>query len=298
MTLFLSKSLGSTECSDTPVNSFMGLHLSGSNSQRTAAVILKLDKSHKIPEIDGVYEKIGSIGSIFSDERLLTIIVNKNLEQAIFTDVPLSLPPCGLCERPVCPGVVKCHDLAVAYMLRLSHDNRNSKKRRKKRPLNPQSQRLWDMAHLDDERFSGIDHSYNSGRSSLNIRIKALMKRIRSIDKQHELFETSVPHVLAVLAFDFSFSRESCINYRCFEEGFAHRERILRELALRSWVKFSSEGEKERIAGSVDIFHAFICALVNTFYHSRMVTEPPDEVYSSQGWVYLPKINEDQKPSP
>ena len=294
MTLFLSNKLGSGDSPEAPANLFLGLHLSGSNSQRTAAVILKHDKTQKAPEIEGVYEKIGSIGSIFSDERLLTIIVNKTLRRVIFTDVPLSLPPCGLCERPVCPGVVECHDLAVAYMLRLSQTSRNPQKRRKKRPLNPQSQRLWDMAHLDDDRFTGLDPSYNSGKSSLYIRIKAFKKRILALSKQHELLETSVPHVLAVLAADFGFPKESCLRYRSFDRGLSHREKIFSEFVKRSWVKSSSDDLKERVVSSVDVFHAFICSFLNTFYHNKMVTQPPDEVYTSQGWIYLPQDDSNQ----
>ncbi|MFK7822530.1 MAG: hypothetical protein AB8G05_00110 [Oligoflexales bacterium] len=291
MALLLSNKLDSIDCLNTPASFFLGLHLSGSNSQRTAAVILNLDKTQKIPEIGGVYEKIGSIGSIFSDERLLTIIVNTDLEREIFTDVPLSLPPCGLCERPVCPGVIECHDLAVAYMLKLSQSNRTLKKGRKKRPINPQSQRLWDVAHLDDDRFRGIDLSYNSGKSSPNIRIKAFKKRLLALQKQHELLETSVPHVLAVLASNFGLSKESCLNYRCFENGSLHREKIFAELVARSWIKPSTGELEERISHSVDVFHAFICSLVNTFYHQKMLTKPPDEVYTSQGWIYLPHID-------
>ena len=291
MAPLLSNNHGSKDYLKAPANFFLGLHLSGSNSQRTAAVILKVDKSQKIPEIGGVYEKIGSIGSIFSDERLLTIIANTDLQREIFTDVPLSLPPCGLCERPICPGVVKCHDLAVAYMLKISQSSRTPRKGRKKRPINPQSQRLWDVAHLEDERFRGVDLSYNSGKSSPNIRIKALKKRLLSLQKQHELLETSVPHVLAVLASDFGFSKESCLDYRSFENGYLHREKVFAELVARSWIKPRNDEIEEGVLHSVDIFHAFICALVNTFYCQKKLTSPPDDVYSSQGWIYLPEAD-------
>lgn len=292
MTPYLSKNLGSLDGHETSASSFLGLHLSGSNSQRTAAVILNIEESEKIPSIEGVYEKIGSIGSIFSDERLLTIIVNKDLRREIFADVPLSLPPCGLCERPICPGVLECEDLAVAYMLRLSQSNRTPEKKRRKRPLNPQSQRLWDTAHMDDERFKGIEPSYNSGKTSLYIRVKAFKKRMVALSKNHELLETSVPHVLAVLASDFGFSEESCRNYRSFENGAIYREEIFREIVARSWLKPSVSELEERICSSIDVFHAFICALVNTLFHQNMVARPPDEVYGSQGWIYLPEAPE------
>ena len=156
-----------------------GIHISGSNSLRTAIVILKIADGHASLGLEAVYEKIGSIGSQFSDDRLVEIIRHQRTT-SLFVDSPLTLPPCGMCQRSICPGVLRCEDLSVAYMLKLDRTKTVVGKKRNKRPINPQSQRLWDVNNRASY-FKDCEASYNSTKIPLYIRSIALQKRLQAI---------------------------------------------------------------------------------------------------------------------
>src|SRR4051812_37782130 len=84
---------------------FVGIHLSGSNAHKTACVILQGTPLFEPLRVSKLYEKIGSSGSLFSDERLVEILLRETPVETVFVDCPLTVPPCVACERAVCPGV-------------------------------------------------------------------------------------------------------------------------------------------------------------------------------------------------
>src|SRR5262249_33428731 len=133
---------------DTQLPSCAGVHLSGPNANKTALAVLVGDPRKSPLKIAKVYEKIGAFGTLFSDERLAHILTLDGPFAEVFIDCPLTVPPCVACQRPMCPGVVKCDDVSVAYMLAISSKVRR-RGARKARPVNPQSQRLWDVMQLD-----------------------------------------------------------------------------------------------------------------------------------------------------
>ena len=276
---------------------YLGIHLAGSNSSRTAAVVVHVKNHEPCLVIDEVYEKICSFGSIFSDDRLLALISHKNLVEKAFIDIPLSLPPCGLCTRQICPGVTSCIDLAVAYISKLDAGRRSQGTRKKRRPLNPQSQRLWDVIFHQDERFVGLEPPYNAGKCQ-SVRVQALAKRLRSYHSNFQLLETSVPHVFAVFAHDFGFPKESCKLYRKFEQGSQHRHILLEEFLARGWLTAkTSEATLNSFVLSLDLFNAFICAVMNAWFSRGLLTHPPERLFEQQGWVYLPRYSPSNRES-
>ena len=97
------------------------------------------------------FGKIGGVGRLFSDERLFEIIRQFRPDEVVI-DCPVTEPPCVTCQRPRCPGVDACEDLAVAYMQSLVIGSEQGRKR--KRPLNPQTQRIWDVTQWSRNRPS------------------------------------------------------------------------------------------------------------------------------------------------
>ncbi len=122
----------------------IGIHLSGPNSHKTSIVCLEGDLHHEPLTVVKVYEKIGSFGSLFSDDRIVEMIRHLGPAEEAFVDCPLTVPPCVACVRSSCPGVKGCEDITVAYMMHLASLIDQTKGKRRK-PLNPQSQRLWDV---------------------------------------------------------------------------------------------------------------------------------------------------------
>lgn len=248
-----------------------------------------------------VYERIGSFGSLFSDERLLDLLVHGGPFGEVFIDCPLSVPPCVACTRLSCPGVISCEDVSVAYMLRAGSQLRR-RGAAKARPLNPQSQRLWDVYQLE-VRTEGDrpEPSYSANLAPLVTRAVTLQKRLRGAKSRIQLRETSVPHALQSLSETLGLSPQTFQTYRRFEGGQTVRRRILERLVSLGWIQLdfdlreSNQGDDpptlEQLAHSPETFHAFIAAFVAAVHASGMTAHPPSTYAKEEGWVYIPEFN-------
>ncbi len=271
---------------------YAGLHLSGSNASKTAMVVLE-GRSFETPlVIRQVYEKIGSFGSLFSDERLLEALVHTGPFAHVFTDCPLTVPPCVACTRPVCPGAVKCEDVAVAVMLNVSNRLR-SKGGKRSRPVNPQSQRLWDVLRLDSELEERAEPSYSANLAPLVARARSLQRRLNAVEPKIVLKETSVASALEMLRPGLRFKSNAKILYRNFENGRVHREQVMAALERNRWIQFCPDSgeQKESVLAHVECFEAFICALVGALHDAGLTANQPTGFIESEGWVFLPDMS-------
>ena len=277
---------------DSRPRRYAGLHLSGSNASKTAMVVLE-GRSFETPlVIRQVYEKIGSFGSLFSDERLLEALVHTGPFDHVFTDCPLTVPPCVACTRPVCPGAVKCEDVAVAVMLNVSNRLR-SKGGKRSRPVNPQSQRLWDVLRLDSESEDRTEPSYSANLAPLVARARSLQRRLNAVEPKIVLKETSVASALETLRPGLRFKSNSKILYRNFENGRKFREQVMTALERNHWIQFGPEAKdfKESILAHIECFEAFICALVGALHSAGLTANQPAGFIESEGWVFLPDVS-------
>ncbi|MCX6116767.1 MAG: hypothetical protein NT027_04445 [Proteobacteria bacterium] len=181
-----------------------GLHLSGANARKSAVVLLQLHRpseDHAALNISllSVYEKIGSSGSLFSDDRILNILSGASRIVEAIVDCPLTEPPCVSCVRPVCPGAVRCEDVSVAMML--SHESQRGRKgAHKLRPVNPQQQRLWDIMYARHGAFGNLEPSYSANMAPLVVRARTLARRLKSELPDLSLRETNIAILVAQLA--------------------------------------------------------------------------------------------------
>lgn len=283
---------------------FAGVHLSGSNANKTSLVILEGPTPGAAPspqsgawpyplKIVKVYEKIGSFGSLFSDERLAQLLTIDGPFAHVFIDCPLTVPPCVACVRPVCPGAVKCDDVSVAYMLKVSSRLRR-RGARKARPINPQSQRLWDVLQLDTERAERLEPSYSANLAPLVARARTLQRRLNSLSPRIELRETSVSNVLEVLEASLRFPQDIKMLYRSFEDGLASREEVIDRLLAMGWLEGDDDVVNfEQLSNSVETFHAFVCAWVGAMHHLHLTRARPVNYVDGEGWVHLPELAKD-----
>lgn len=275
---------------------FAGLHLSGSNTSKTAMVVLEGSAFDSPLLIRQVYEKIGSFGSLFSDERLIEALVHTGPFAQVFTDCPLTLPPCVACTRPVCPGALKCEDVSVAVMLSLSNRLR-SKGGKRFRPVNPQSQRLWDVMRLELNADERAEPSYSANMAPLVTRARSLQRRLNAVSPEMVLKETSVSGALDALRPLLQLKSNIKILYRNFERGRELREKIFAAMEKSRWLKVSSVDEstaamEEKVLGSVEAFQAFICAFVGALHASGLTIDQPAGFVETEGWVYLPSVSD------
>lgn len=289
---------------------FAGVHLSGSNANKTSLVVLEgpsLAAGAHGPEAEGgespaplkigkVYEKIGSFGSLFSDERLVEILAHGGPFAEVFIDCPLTAPPCVACTRPVCPGAVKCEDVSVAYMLKVSGRLRR-RGARKARPINPQSQRLWDVLQLDRLEAQGaerLEPSYSANLAPMVARSRTLQRRLNGLLPKIELKETNVGSALEMMRRPLALPDAVRVLYRNFEGGLACRREVVESMIERRWLDVGDglvgEDVLDTLSRSVETFHAFVSAWVAALHHLGMTTERPEAYVEGEGWVHLPEL--------
>jgi hypothetical protein len=269
---------------------YAGVHLAGPNANKTALAMLRGDPRASPLKIGKVYEKIGAFGTLFSDERLVGILTHNGPFAGVFVDCPLTVPPCVACQRPVCPGAVKCDDVSVAYMLSISSKVRRQGAR-KARPVNPQSQRLWDVLQLDTERDERLEPSYSANLAPLVTRARTLQRRLNGLTPRIELRETSVGNALELLRAPLALDRGIRVSYRNFEEGRDRREEVIERMLERGWIEEPDDSEDlDALSRSVEGFHAFVSAWVAALHGAGLTTEAPRGFGDGEGWVHLPAL--------
>lgn len=269
---------------------FAGLHLAGPNANKTALVVLRGRPGVGPLAIEQVYHRIGSYGGLFSDERLVEILTRTGPFAQVFVDCPLTVPPCVSCQRPVCPGAMQCEDVSVAYMLAISSKVRR-RGARKARPVNPQSQRLWDVLQLESPNGERLEPSYSANLAPLVTRARTLQRRLNSLDQAIELQETSVVNTLERLAVALKLSPNMKLAYRNFEEGLENRRQIARRMVDRGWLHEDPEEIEDAVA-SVESFHALISAWVGALRQVGLTGKKPRGFIAGEGWVHLPELTE------
>lgn len=280
---------------DRAAPQFAGVHLSGANAHKTALAVLSGELFETPLKIVKVYEKIGSFGSLFSDERLVEILTHGGPFAEVFVDCPLTLPPCVACQRPHCPGAVQCEDVSVAYMLAISTKLRR-RGARKARPVNPQSQRLWDVLRLAQDQAAGegrLEPSFSANMAPLVARARTLQRRLNALAPRVTLRETSVGHALEAVRELLELPDDVRQTYRRFEDGLDQRAAILEAMIDAGWIEDEADPETiEQLVGSVETFHAFVGALVGAFYAEGQTEAPPADYVVGEGWVHVPDVEE------
>jgi hypothetical protein len=282
---------------------FLGIHLSGPNCPKTAAVFLRLTPKGYL-SLDQVYEKIGPKGNLFSDDRLMQILQNYSKISAIIVDQPLSMPPCVACQRPQCPGVVGCDDLVVASMMKIAgHLQKVAPS--KNRVINPQTQRLWDVMQLEKNKTQSQEHwepTYQGHLAPLVTRALVLKKRISTFLPSVPFLETSVKIALMEAFSLLELDKNYLKAYKNFEIGHDVRKKVIEKILGSSLLNAAALGPKQSLAyasviESVECFQAFICAWVGVLQAQGFVPLRPEFFPASEGWVYLPVLEHEKSSS-
>lgn len=277
---------------------FLGIHLSGPNCPKTAAVFLSLTPTGHL-SLEQVYEKIGPKGNLFSDDRLMQILKSFPSIASVVVDQPLSLPPCVACQRPQCPGVVRCDDLVVASMMKIAAQLQKTAPS-KNRVVNPQTQRLWDVMQIEKNKTTGQEcdePTYQGHLAPLVTRALVLKKRISTSYPAIPLFETSVKIALTKASPLLKLEKTYVKAYKNFEVGREVRQKIIQTLLAPSPKEQASLDSKQNslnslVADSVECFQAFICAWVGVLKAQGIVPQRPESFPSSESWVYLPEVED------
>ncbi len=261
-----------------------GIHLAGPNSTKTTVVIMTGRPWEGNLKINAVLDRMGALHRLFSDDRLFDFL-RMEAPDRVMIDSPLTVPPCVACTRPLCPGVNACEDIAVAYMQKLAESSAGRKRRR---VMNPQTQRIWDVKEWFQWAPSLQEPTYSANKAPLVVRAMTLQRRLNSLPRPIRLWETSVPHAVSCLVDQWGLDRELAYQYRAFEVGRDRRTSLLEALHERG---FLEEDDIDEVAASVESFSAAVAAIVAAFELYGFCSRPDNAFFLEQGWVYLPELS-------
>lgn len=289
--------MSQSEIEKSVVQTFLGLHLAGPNSEKSAIVAMKKNTYNRYVILEA-HEKIGSFGNLYSDDRILSIVEGLSPNSNIFTDAPLGAPPCVTCQLEACPGTSECDDVSVAYLLSLTNKFRELKKPRKKKPFNPQSHRVWDALNLIDGVPFSQEPSYSANRSPLYFRASVFRKRLAGLDASYSLKEASVlKSLFALLNYCSNFTQSEFFDssldftsYKSFELGREVRSHIL-EIFIEASLVDLSQTHQVMLEKNLQLFNAYICSLVACLFAENKTTYPPEEFRGIDNWVYSPSFD-------
>lgn len=269
-----------------------GIHLAGPNSTKTTLVIMTGHLGEGNLKISGIYDRMGTVNRLFSDDRLFEVLKTE-VPDRVMIDSPLSVPPCVACTRPKCPGVNACEDIAVAYMQKMVDTQAG---RKKKRPMNPQTQRIWDLKEWYHWHPSLQEPTYSSNKAPLVVRSLTLQRRLNNLEPPLVLLETSIPHALSLFVEQLALPKDLAYQYRAFGVGREKRSEILRKLVD---ARLLDPAIPPEVSATIETFSACIAAIVASMEQSDRVSQPENEFFREQGWVYLPKLGrEDPQEAP
>jgi hypothetical protein len=185
---------------------------------------------------------------------------------------------------------VQCEDVSVAYMLAISSKIRR-RGARKARPINPQSQRLWDVMQLDRSGLERMEPSYSANLAPLVTRARTLQRRLNALQPMVELKETSIANTLEAIRTTLKLPNSVRLEYRSFETGLENRREILERMVGKGWIKEDWDAELyDLVTRSVECFHAFLAAWVGALHHAGLTSTRPTGYVDGEGWVFLPEV--------
>ena len=258
---------------------WLGLHLAGVNAPKSAVVVAALEDG--VSKIINIIDRVGPLGKVTADERLLEIISQCRPSDVIFVDAPMGSPPCVTCLEAVCPGAISCSDVRVAYISSLAQ-----KAGARRRPIDPQVHRVWDVLQMQNKKF--VDPTYTPNHAPLVIRAQVLEKRLRLMNPSLRFKETHVTLALMRLGQVLKISEPELKQFRKFENGLKIRQKILTSMT-ESRLVLLSPSQFEKVSQSLEVFLAFVSAWLCVQDFLDRLMPPPRQYPSGESWVWLPK---------
>lgn len=269
---------------------FAGIHLSGPNTPKTSVVFWRQSAPGQPISLAQVYEKIGPKGNRFSDDRLSQILFETPDLVTVVVDQALSAPPCVACQRPKCPGVIRCDDLGVASMMAVAAKIQPIA-HFKNQVINPQTHRLWDLLQVEKALIAKKirpEPTYQANLAPLVTRAQVLKKRLHAERPHVSLLETSVKMVLSTMAQPWGYQETITSQYRNFERGRKTRDAIVTKMLAA--VASDRPGDLvSLVSQSVETFHAFLSGWIAVLNRLGQTTTKPETFTDTEGWVCLPQ---------
>jgi hypothetical protein len=139
---------------------------------------------------------------------------------------------------------------------------------------------------------SKIEPSIHANIYPLVIRARTFERRVRAANPGLQVFETSMTHLLKVIAPILGVSPQDLEHkYRHFGTGKQIRQQVLGAMVKAGWLVPCSKDVPDLhtvVAESVENFQAFMCSWVSALYVWGQTSQRPKDFVDHEGWVFLP----------
>jgi hypothetical protein len=132
--------------------------------------------------------------------------------------------------------------------------------------------------------------TFSANLAPLVTRARTLQRRLNALDPQILLRETQISTALEALRRPLGLPDGVKLEYRRFETGLAVRELVIEAMVGQRLLAPLRSDIVAQIAGSVEVFHAFIAAVVGSLHLAGLTSNKPESFREVDGWVHLPNL--------
>jgi hypothetical protein len=265
------------------------MDLSGGRNSKTSLAILEFYPKERKTFLLDIREGFEPDLGVTRDERLI-----QNLRELAPTllaaNVPTSFPPCVTCQKK-CPLPRNCHVPEVKWMREWS---RRKLQHREWTPYTQRAIELWVRSefieHLPKEVRPDLDETLGGSKAPLTSRMNFLKRHLVG----PEVLEVWPKISLLLLARRLRIPKRVLVKVRDLEYGASARQEILDTLCATSSL-FIYEGDQRRLAESLGVFDAFLCAWVGLLHHLKLTEARPTKFPRRATWLTFPQVNEDSR---
>ncbi|MBS1959694.1 MAG: hypothetical protein JST80_09505 [Bdellovibrionales bacterium] len=281
---------------------YLGLELSGAkNAKTTIAVLEYYPKEKKVFLLD-IHSGIGADQTVNSDEALIDTILDHSkgsTQMKMGVSVPLTLPPCLLCNRKICNAKNMCNTPEVKWMHSFWQRHAQTKVKRpiskktarQKDFFTPYTQRpveLWlkyeVMKHIPKKIHFELDEALGGNKAPLTARMYFLQRHLHAFQMHEVLPKLTVALLMPSLRLTFRTLR----MYRSLEDGAFARQTILERMCEHLDI-FIYERDMKKLTTNLNAFDAFLCAYTVMLLDRGECVSPPRGFPADSGWVDYPK---------
>lgn len=265
---------------------FIGVHLGGAKSDRTALVLLDYYPSQKKLFLSEIYPNIEASHGVSSDQVLFDLI-NENLAdlESINLDAPLKFPKCIRC-RLKCPGYEACKEKEIVWMWK--HFKNKSKKKKRSKIFTPYTQRACEVyisSNVDDSLLP--PETLGSNLAPLTARAHFLLRRLPAKLQKNEVF----PKLSVLKIGEPLHVAKSHLGFYNHSVGGDVSRQVFLEALVREDRAFIYHQDFTKLISNLDVFDAFVCAYTGFLKFSKQVQKPPRDFPLNDGWVEIPSIS-------
>jgi predicted nuclease with RNAse H fold len=261
--------------------SFIGIDLGGGKGKHTGVARLTLGSEPGAPlEVRFVATAIG--GEPFHDDPLCAFL-GEHRDAIVAIDAPLTLPACGRCRLPACPGVEACVDSAVVWLRGAAGEIRASEPGRRKPAITPYTQRATEIILQRDHGIVPRE-TLGQGMGPLTARAVHLVKRLEQLGFRHlrdliEVYPRATLHRL--------FGERVARRYRRQPGTWETRAGVLESLGPSLVFAAGSGFAREACLENDHCFDALISAYT-AYLYERDGWTIPEGIFATDGWIWVP----------